>query len=78
MAEPGHALEDLVEVLTGDVWKLEQRVAGGVFNIDRDAAIASLRRQADLDPALACFGHGEPVTADAGVALRAALSRLRG
>jgi glyoxylase-like metal-dependent hydrolase (beta-lactamase superfamily II) len=49
------------------------RVILGVFNIDRDAAVDSLRRQAELDPAVACFGHGDPVTAGAGAALREAL-----
>ena len=32
----------------------------------------SLRRLATLDTAIACFGHGEPLTSDAATALRAA------
>lgn len=87
VAVPGHTpgsvavhLPDHGVLFTGDTVARAQdgRVILGVFNVDRDAAIASLRRQADLDPALACFGHGEPVTADAGLALRAALSELDG
>jgi glyoxylase-like metal-dependent hydrolase (beta-lactamase superfamily II) len=49
------------------------RVILGVFNIDRDAAVRSLRRQAALEPEMACFGHGAPALADAGIALRDAL-----
>ncbi|MEU2421270.1 MBL fold metallo-hydrolase [Streptomyces sp. NPDC007851] len=37
----------------------------GVFNVDRDRAVASFRRLAALDAELACFGHGDPVTAHA-------------
>ncbi|WP_203023688.1 MULTISPECIES: MBL fold metallo-hydrolase [unclassified Frankia] len=79
VAVPGHTpgsvavhLPDHGVLFTGDAVARTQdgRVIVGVFNIDRDAAVASLRRQADLDPVLACFGHGEPVTADAGLALR--------
>jgi glyoxylase-like metal-dependent hydrolase (beta-lactamase superfamily II) len=86
VAVPGHTpgsvavhLPDHGVLFTGDTIARAQdgRVILGVFNVDRDAAIASLRRQTDLDPDIACFGHGEPVTADAGTALRAALSRLR-
>ncbi|MFE0368147.1 MBL fold metallo-hydrolase [Streptomyces tendae] len=43
----------------------------GVFNLDRDRAVASFGRLADLDTEVACFGHGDPVTARAGDALRA-------
>jgi glyoxylase-like metal-dependent hydrolase (beta-lactamase superfamily II) len=87
VAVPGHTpgsvavhLPDHGVLFTGDTVARTQdgQVILGVFNIDRDAAIASLRRQADLDPGIACFGHGEPVTADASAALRAALSRLLG
>jgi glyoxylase-like metal-dependent hydrolase (beta-lactamase superfamily II) len=37
-------------------------VTCGVFNVDRARAAASLRRLADLDATVACFGHGEPLT----------------
>jgi glyoxylase-like metal-dependent hydrolase (beta-lactamase superfamily II) len=48
------------------------RVICGVFNVDRAQAAQSLRRLADLDVAVACFGHGEPLARDAGAGLRAA------
>ncbi|MEU9453534.1 MBL fold metallo-hydrolase [Streptomyces sp. NPDC048277] len=37
----------------------------GVFNLDRARALASFRRLAALDTEIACFGHGDPVTANA-------------
>ncbi len=43
----------------------------GVFNLDHTATVASVRRLADLDPAVACFGHGDPVVGDAGRTMRA-------
>ncbi|MGX1122230.1 glyoxylase-like metal-dependent hydrolase (beta-lactamase superfamily II) [Streptomyces ambofaciens] len=43
----------------------------GVFNLDRDRAVASFGRLAALDTEVACFGHGDPVTARAGKVLRA-------
>jgi len=46
------------------------RVICGVFNVDRAQAAASLRRLAALDTAIACFGHGEPLTSNAAAALR--------
>ena len=48
----------------------------GVFNVDRAQAAASFRRLAGLDVAVACFGHGDPLTRDATAALRAAAERL--
>ena len=48
----------------------------GVFNVNRAQAAASFRRLAGLDVAVACFGHGEPLTNDATAALRAAAERL--
>jgi glyoxylase-like metal-dependent hydrolase (beta-lactamase superfamily II) len=51
-------------------------VSCGVFNVDRAQAAASLRRLAGLDAAVACFGHGEPLTNDAAAELRAAAQRL--
>lgn len=85
VAVPGHTpgsvavhLPDHGVLFTGDTVarRPDGQVILGVFNIERDAAIVSLRRQADLNPEIACFGHGEPVTADAGTAMRDALSRL--
>ncbi|MEU9975290.1 MBL fold metallo-hydrolase [Streptomyces sp. NPDC051014] len=46
-------------------------VLPGVFNLDRDRTLASLRRLAGLDSEVACFGHGDPVTSHASRALRA-------
>lgn len=86
VAVPGHTpgsvavhLPEHSVLFTGDTVarRPDGQVILGVFNIDRDAAVASLQRQADLDPEIACFGHGEPVTANAGTAMRDALSRLR-
>ncbi|MEU4428796.1 MBL fold metallo-hydrolase [Actinoplanes sp. NPDC024001] len=44
----------------------------GVFNADPARAAASLRRQAELDTDIACFGHGLPAVGDAAAALRQA------
>ncbi|MFB6755854.1 MBL fold metallo-hydrolase [Streptomyces sp. NPDC056353] len=43
----------------------------GVFNLDRGRAVDSFGRLAALDTEVACFGHGDPVTARAGEVLRA-------
>ena len=48
----------------------------GVFNVNRAQAAASFLRLAGLDVAVACFGHGDPLTRDATAALRAAAERL--
>ena len=48
----------------------------GVFNVSRAQAAASLRRLADLDTTVACFGHGEPLTHGAAAQMRAAAQRL--
>ncbi|MFG2681443.1 MBL fold metallo-hydrolase [Streptomyces sp. NPDC048392] len=45
-------------------------VMPGGFNVDRQRAVASFGRPAGLDPEVACFGHGDPVTVRAGEALR--------
>lgn len=49
----------------------------GVFNLDRAQAVASFRRLAALDAEVACFGHGDPVTAGAGRALRESADQYR-
>jgi glyoxylase-like metal-dependent hydrolase (beta-lactamase superfamily II) len=48
----------------------------GVFNVDPAQAAISFQRQADLDVEVACFGHGEPVTKNAAVELKAAAERM--
>ncbi|MFF9202630.1 MBL fold metallo-hydrolase [Streptomyces sp. NPDC014986] len=50
-------------------------VMPGVFNLDRNQVLAACRRLAALDVEVACFGHGDPVTARADRALRAAVER---
>jgi glyoxylase-like metal-dependent hydrolase (beta-lactamase superfamily II) len=47
----------------------------GVFNVDGAARLASFHRLAAFDAEIACFGHGDPVTAGAGAALRRAAER---
>ena len=42
----------------------------GVFNVDRKQSIDSFRRLAELDVEVACFGHGEPLLAEAAARLR--------
>jgi glyoxylase-like metal-dependent hydrolase (beta-lactamase superfamily II) len=34
----------------------------GLGTLDRELNRASLRRLAELQPAIVCFGHGEPLT----------------
>jgi len=53
------------------------RVMLGPFNVDREQAIATFRALADLDVDTACFGHGDPVRADASAALRDAVRAER-
>jgi glyoxylase-like metal-dependent hydrolase (beta-lactamase superfamily II) len=47
-----------------------------VFNVDRAEAAASFRRLAGLSVAVACFGHGEPLTRDAAAVLGTAAQSL--
>lgn len=48
----------------------------GVFNSDPPAAVSSFKRQAALAPAIACFGHGEPLTSGTAALLRDAADAL--
>lgn len=81
---PGHTdgsialyLEGPRVLFTGDtIASHEGQVILGVFNLDRQRAIASMRRLAALDADVACFGHGEPVVGGAAAVLRAAADRL--
>ncbi|MFF7853486.1 MBL fold metallo-hydrolase [Streptomyces sp. NPDC007904] len=47
-------------------------VMPGVFNLGRRQVLAACHRLAALDAEVACFGHGDPVTARAARALRTA------
>jgi glyoxylase-like metal-dependent hydrolase (beta-lactamase superfamily II) len=86
VAVPGHTegsiavlIPDERVLFTGDaVAHANGSVMLGVFNVDRDRAIASMHRLASLDVEIACFGHGDPVVGGASDVLRAAASQLVG
>jgi glyoxylase-like metal-dependent hydrolase (beta-lactamase superfamily II) len=79
---PGHTqgsialhLADRGVLFTGDTIAaspVDGSVMPGVFNLDRSQVLAACHRLAALDPDLACFGHGAPVTGRAGAELRRA------
>ncbi|HXH26201.1 MAG TPA: MBL fold metallo-hydrolase [Vicinamibacterales bacterium] len=54
------------------------QVIVGVFNCDPGLARRSLGRLAELNPAVVCFGHGEPLTEHATALLREAAERAAG
>ncbi|WP_137990914.1 MBL fold metallo-hydrolase [Streptomyces vilmorinianum] len=56
---PGHGV-----LFTGDTVATVQGVTFGVFHVDRERALESMRRLAALKPSVLCCGHGAPVTAD--------------
>ncbi|MFI0980519.1 MBL fold metallo-hydrolase [Streptomyces sp. NPDC021093] len=62
-------------LFTGDSIAAVDEVILGVFNVDREQALATMRRLASLAPSVACFGHGDPLTQDAGTTLLAAAER---
>lgn len=82
VAVPGHTDGSIAVHLpgprvlfTGDaVANVDGRAILGVFNRDRNQAVASFRRLAALDVDTVCFGHGEPIVGDASTHLRAAAS----
>lgn len=86
LAVPGHTAGSIAIYLprhkilfTGDtIASADGRVILGVFNQDRALAAESMRRQAELDVEIACFGHGDPVTSGAGKRLREAAAELPG
>lgn len=65
-------------LFTGDCVAGVGEVMLGVFNVDRAAARASMRRLASLSPSTLCFGHGDPLTEDAAAVLRAAAEAATG
>ena len=65
-------LPDAGALFTGDTVAVrEGRPIPGVFDRDRTGLGRACRRLARLDTRTALFGHGEPLTGDAGAALRA-------
>jgi glyoxylase-like metal-dependent hydrolase (beta-lactamase superfamily II) len=81
---PGHTpgslalhLPHLGVLFTGDtIASHEGQVILGVFNVDRDEAIRSLRKQARLGVEVACFGHGAPLVGGASARLLALAETL--
>ena len=81
---PGHTpgsiallLPRLGLLFTGDtIAHYEGQPILGVFNIDRQAAIESVRKQASLDFEVACFGHGPPIVGGADRRIRALAGRI--
>ena len=79
LSVPGHTpgsiallLPQLGVLFTGDtIASHDGEPILGVFNIDRVAAMESVRRQAGLDFEVACFGHGSPIVGGAGRRIRA-------
>ncbi|MYQ95541.1 MBL fold metallo-hydrolase, partial [Streptomyces sp. SID4946] len=51
---------------------VEHMLIPGVFNLGRPRLLDSVRRLADLDAEVACFGHGDPVLRGAAAELRRA------
>jgi glyoxylase-like metal-dependent hydrolase (beta-lactamase superfamily II) len=81
---PGHTPGSLALLLpeqgvlfTGDTVAFhEGQPILGVFNVDREEAIRSLKKQAALEFETACFGHGPPIVGGASTALRALAATL--
>lgn len=81
---PGHTPGSMALLLpgarvlfTGDtIASVDGRPILGPFNIDRELAKESLRKQAALDVAVACFGHGAPIVGDAQVRIGELAARL--
>ncbi|MBT2528273.1 MBL fold metallo-hydrolase [Streptomyces sp. ISL-99] len=65
-------------LFTGDCVAGVGQVMLGVFNTDRERALETFRRLAALAPAIACFGHGDPLTDGTAAVLRASADRDSG
>lgn len=83
LAIPGHTEGSIAihlprhrVLFTGDTVANVGSLMLGAFNQDRARTIESFRRLATVDVDIACFGHGDPVTADAGERLRAVAASL--
>ncbi|MEU7034570.1 MBL fold metallo-hydrolase [Streptomyces sp. NPDC046237] len=76
---PGHTAGSIAVHLpqhgvlfTGDTVASVQGVTFGVMHVDRERAMESMRRLAELKPSILCCGHGAPVTTDTARQLAAA------
>lgn len=76
IAAPGHTAGSIAVYLprdrvlfSGDTIANVGGVMLGTFNQDRATTVESFRMLAELDVETACFGHGEPITSDAGPTL---------
>ncbi|MFE9408659.1 MBL fold metallo-hydrolase [Streptomyces sp. NPDC006704] len=65
-------------LFTGDSVAGVGQVMLGVFNTDRERALASFRRLAALGADTVCFGHGDPLTKDAAAVMKASADRDSG
>ncbi|MFE5936582.1 MBL fold metallo-hydrolase [Streptomyces sp. NPDC056470] len=68
---PGHTpgsiavhLPEHKVLFAGDTVASVQGVTFGVLHVDRERAMESMRRLAELKPSVLCCGHGAPVTSD--------------
>jgi glyoxylase-like metal-dependent hydrolase (beta-lactamase superfamily II) len=85
VATPGHAPGHLAFwhpalriVFCGDtIFRLPNlRLPFSFFTVDMAENKRSIRRVAQLDAAIACFGHGKPLTQDTAQALRSFSQRV--
>ena len=84
ISTPGHTdgsiavyLPDHGILFTGDIAaEHRSQVILGVFNLDPAVAATSLRRLAELDVDVACFGHGDPLIGEASARLREVAAAL--
>ncbi|MET9359351.1 MBL fold metallo-hydrolase [Streptomyces sp. NPDC006632] len=65
-------------LFTGDGVAGVGQVMLGVFNTDRERALASFRRLAALGADTVCFGHGDPLTENAAAVMTASADRDSG
>jgi glyoxylase-like metal-dependent hydrolase (beta-lactamase superfamily II) len=63
-------------LFTGDTIANVGTVMLGTFNQDRAQTVASFQRLAELDVETACFGHGEPISSQAGARIREVAATL--
>ncbi|MEV8525320.1 MBL fold metallo-hydrolase [Streptomyces sp. NPDC052000] len=65
-------------LFTGDSVAGVGQVMVGVFNTDRERALASFRRLAELGADTVCFGHGDPLTENAAAVMKTSADRDSG